>query len=339
MSFLRYILRRLLAIVPVVLGVMTLTFILSRLMPGDPVLAYLPLGRPNPELYEQIRHTLWLDRPMLLQFFKYIGDLFSGNWGRSIAISHGTNVWNLIIERLPRTIDIAIFSILIAAFLGLKTGLISATNRNKSKDTIIRGIALLGVSIPVFYLGVMLQWWLAYNLDWLPATGYKTRDYPNPPFVTGFRMIDSLFSGQLYLVADYLYHLILPVFCLTFITLASITRHSRSNMLEVLEKDYIRTARAKGCAEKDVIRTHAQKNSMIPTITIIGLSFASLLSGAVLTETTFNLNGLGKLLIDSIYGSDYWVLNALVFVTTIFFTGINLCVDVIYAIIDPRIRY
>ncbi|MFX1391055.1 MAG: ABC transporter permease [Promethearchaeota archaeon] len=339
MSLLRYIIRRIFAMIPVILGVMTLTFILSRLMPGDPVLAYLPLGRPDPELYERMRSMLWLDRPIIMQYFKYLGDLFSGNWGVSVSIAHGSNVWVLVTERIPRTVDIALFSIIIAAFLGTKTGLVSATNRNKPKDTLIRGFALLGVSIPVFYLGVLLQYWLAYIVRWFPATGYKTRYYTNPPFVTGFRIIDSLFSGQFYLITDYLYHLILPVFCLSFITLATITRQSRSNMLEVLEQDYIRTARAKGCPEKDVINIHAQKNSLIPTVTVIGLSFASLLSGAVLTETTFNLNGLGKLLIDSIYGVDYWVLNALVFVITIFFVIINLAIDVIYAIIDPRIRY
>jgi peptide/nickel transport system permease protein len=309
------------------------------MMPGDPILAYLPEGRPNPELYERMKSILWLDRPLTLQFLKYLGDLLSGNWGRSISISHGMDVWSLIIEKIPRTVDIAVYSIIIAAFLGTKTGLISATNRNKPKDTLIRGIALIGVSVPVFYLGILLQYWLAYIVGWFPATGYKTRSYPNPPFITGFRIIDSLFSGELYLVSDYLYHLILPVFCLTFINLASITRQSRSSMLEVLDQDYIRTARAKGCKEKDVINIHAQRNSLIPTVTVIGLNFAGLLSGAVLTEITFNLNGLGKLLIDAIFAADYWVLNALVFVITFIFVTLNLAVDLIYALLDPRVRY
>ncbi|MFW9829122.1 MAG: ABC transporter permease [Candidatus Thorarchaeota archaeon] len=339
MSLIKYTIKRLFAIIPILFGVMTLTFFLSRMMPGDPVLAYLPAGRPNPELYERIKNILWLDRPLSLQYLKYLGDLFTGNWGLSISISHGTPVWKLIIEKIPRTIDIAIFSILIAGFLGTKTGLISATNRNKPKDTLIRGLALIGVSIPVFYLGILFQYWLAYVIGWFPATGFKTRSYPNPPFITGFRLIDSLLSGQLYLVSDYFYHLILPVFCLSFINIASITRQSRSNMLEVLEQDYIRSARAKGCPEREVIHIHAQRNSLIPTITVIGLNFAGLLSGAVLTEITFNLNGLGKLLTDSIYAADYWVLNALVFVITIIFVTLNLVVDLIYALLDPRIRY
>jgi len=286
-----------------------------------------------------MKSILWLDRPIILQYFKYLGDLFSGNWGFSVSIAHGADVWTLIMERLPRTIDIAIFSIIIASFLGAKSGVISATHRNKGRDTVIRGMALVGVSIPVFYLGVLLQFWLGYVVGWFPATGYKTRWYTNPPFVTGFRMIDSLISGQLYFVTDYLYHLVLPVFCLSFITLAGITRQSRSSMLEVLEQDYIRTARAKGCREKDVINVHAQRNSLIPTITVIGLNFAGLLSGAVLTETTFDLKGIGKLMVDAIRESEYWILNALVFVITIIFVTINLSIDVVYALLDPRIRY
>jgi peptide/nickel transport system permease protein len=325
--------------IPVILGVMTLTFILSRMMPGDPVLAFLPPGHPDPDTYNYYYRYLWLDRPILVQYFKYLGDLFSGNWGKSVSIAHGVDVWPIIVEKLPRTIDIAMFSMVIAAFLGAKTGVISATHRNKPRDTVIRGMALVGVSIPVFYLGVLLQWWLAYLLDWFPATGYKTRSFTNPPFVTGFRIIDSLISGQLYFITDYLYHLILPVFCLAFISLAGITRQSRSSMLEVLEQDYIRTARAKGCKEKEVINVHAQRNSLIPTVTVIGLSFAGLLSGAVLTETTFNLNGIGKLMIDAIRESEYWILTALVFVVTIIFVSINLAIDVIYALVDPRIRY
>ena len=339
MSMLKYIVRRLIAMIPVILGVMTLTFILSRMMPGDPVLAYLPAGKPDPEAYHYWRSVLWLDRPILVQYFKYLGDLFAGNWGYSMSINKGQDVWSLIMQRLPRTIDIALFSMIIAAYLGTKTGVISASHRNKAKDTIFRGIALVGVSIPVFYLGVLLQYSVSYQLGWFPATGFKDAALTDPAYVTGFRMIDALISGELYMVTDYLYHIILPVFCLAFITLAGITRQSRSSMLEVLEQDYIRTARAKGCAEKDVINSHAQRNSLIPTVTIIGLGFAGLLSGAVLTETTFGLKGIGKLMVDSIRESDYWVLNALVFIVTIIFVSINLVIDVIYAMLDPRIRY
>ena len=160
-----------------------------------------------------------------------------------------------------------------------------------------------------------------------------------PEHITGFYMIDALLAGELYKIGDYLYHLIMPVFCLSFITLASITRQTRSSMLEVLEMDYVRTARAKGCKEKDVINSHALKNALIPTITVIGMILAGLLDGTVLTESTFGLVGIGRLLIDAISLSDYWVLNAVVFFITILYVFINLGTDMLYAILDPRIKY
>ena len=339
MSMIKFILRRMIAMIPVLFGTLTLVFVLSRLMPGDPILAYLPEGKVDRAMYNQMRIQLGFDQPIIVQYFRYVGDLFTGNWGYSISINRGQEVWSLIMQRLPRTVDIAIFSMLIAGFLGIKTGVVSAVHRNKPKDTILRGLALIGVAIPVFFMGMILQFTIGYLVPIFPTTGFKTYSYPNPPSVTGFRMIDAFLSGEFYMIGDYLYHLVLPVVCLSFIILAGITRQSRSSMLEVLEQDYVRTARAKGCKEKDVINTHARKNSLIPTITVIGLSFAGLLSGAVLTETTFGLVGVGELLIASIRDVDYWVMNALVFVITILFVSINLVTDVIYAMLDPRIVY
>ena len=344
MSLLKYILKRLLAAVPVIFGVMTLTFILSRFMPGDPVLAYLPEGKINWALYLKLKAQLGLNDPMHIQYFRYLGDILVGNWGISFSIARGMPVWELIMLKLPRTIDIALFAIIIAAAVGIKTGVISATHRNKAKDTIARGITLVGVALPVFFLGMLLQYTLGYliridDVAIFPTTGFKTVTYEDPAFVTGFRMIDAIISGEFYMVTDYLYHLALPVFCLAFISLASIVRQTRSSMLEVLEQDYIRTARAKGCKERDVINTHAKKNAMIPTVTIIGLGFGSLLTGAVLTETTFGLAGIGELLILAIRNSDYWVLNGLVFFFALVFISINLITDVIYGMLDPRIRY
>ena len=203
----------------------------------------------------------------------------------------------------------------------------------------MRGAALIGVSIPVFWLGLILQLTVSYRLDLFPATGYKTYGYPEPTFLTGFRIIDSLVSGEWYMITDYLYHLALPVLCLSFITLASITRQTRSSMLEVLQQDYVRTARAKGCREKDVINKHAKKNALIPTVTVIGLNIGALMGGAVLTETTFNLHGMGELMIRAIVDRDYWVINAIVFMITIVFIVVNLFTDILYARLDPRIKY
>jgi len=325
--------------IPVLFGVLTLTFVLSRYMPGDPVLAYLPPGHVDPDLYRQIFRQLGLDRPLYEQYFRYLGNLFTGDWGVSISIVRGMNVWDLIMVNLPRTVDISLLSIIIAAFIGIKTGVISAKHRNKAKDTIFRGISLIGVAVPVFFLGMLLQYVLGYIFPIFPTTGFKTYSYPDPAFVTGFRWIDALISQEIYMITDYLYHLILPVFCLSFISLAGIVRQTRSSMLEVLEQDYVRTARAKGCKEKEVINSHARKNAMIPTVTVIGLSFAGLLAGAVLTETTFGLYGIGQLLVQAIANSDYWVLNGLVFFFSLIFVTINLITDLIYGVLDPRIRY
>ena len=344
MSLLRYIIKSLLIAVPVLFGVLTLTFILSRFMPGDPVLAYLPEGHVNWEYYLQVYDDLGLNDPIIIQYFRYLGDILVGNWGVSLSIAYGMPVWELIMQRLPRTADIAIYSVVISAIIGVKAGIISAAHRNKAKDTFARGITLLGVALPVFFLGMLLQYTLGYmirinGVAILPTTGFKTPTFEDPPFVTGFRIIDAILSRQIYMIPDYLYHLILPVFCLSFISLAGIVRQTRSSMLEVLEQDYIRTARAKGCKEKDVINTHAKKNAMIPTVTIIGLGFGALLTGAVLTETTFGLAGIGELLILSIRNSDYYVLNGLVFFFALIFIAVNLATDVIYGMLDPRIRY
>ncbi|MFX1308834.1 MAG: ABC transporter permease [Promethearchaeota archaeon] len=345
MSLTKYIAKRILYAIPVVFGVLIIIFILSRLIPGDQVLSYLtsigiyPEGENFLQLYQQLRHELWLDTPIFLQFVRYLMDTFSGNWGYSVSNYPGQEVWSLIMLRLPRTIDIALFSILISIFLGIKLGVISASHRNKSSDTVLRGLALLGVSIPIFFLGNVLQYFLSLQLGWFPATGFKNRGYSDPDFISGFRIIDALFSGEFYLIFDYLHHLILPVFCLSFVTLGTITRQSRSSMLEVLEQDYVRTARAKGVNEKDVYRQHALKNSLLPTTTVIGLNLASVLSGTVLTEVTFDINGIGTLLVDSIFTHDFWVVNALIFVITIMYLSMSIAIDIGYSIIDPRIRY
>ncbi|TFF97071.1 MAG: ABC transporter permease [Promethearchaeota archaeon] len=338
MSMIKYIFRRILAAIPVLFGILTLTFILSRFMPGDPVLATLP-ERFNTEQYAAAYNALGLNKPIWDQYFIYLFDLFRGNWGQTYSLGRGKDVWIVILSRFPRTFDIAIISIIIASIIGLKTGVIAAKHRNKTRDTLFRGFALIGVSIPVFWLGLILQYIFGYQLGLLPATGYKTSGIGDPPLITTNRFIDSLISGKWYLAFDYIEHLILPVICLTFITIASITRQSRSSMLEVLEQDYIRTARAKGAKERDVVNTHAQKNALIPVATVIGLNFGGLLSGAILTETTFNLNGLGDALLTAIVNTDYWLLNGIVFLITIIFLTINLTLDILYAALDPRIRY
>jgi ABC-type dipeptide/oligopeptide/nickel transport system permease component len=341
MSFLGFVLKRILLTIPVIFGVLTITFFLSRLMPGDPVMQLLLQAqvRLDPYMYNQIMNQLGLNLPLHLQYFKYLGDIFTGNWGESLVYARGTDVWELIIFRLPKTIDLAFFGMVIASFVGIKIGIISATHRNKVRDTIFRSIGIIGVAFPVFVLGMLLQYWVAYQFPLFPMASYKTALYTDPPFVTGFYMIDALISGQFYKIPDYIYHLLLPIFCLSFVTLAGIVRQTRSSMLEVLQQDYIRTAKAKGCVRKHVIKKHALKNSLIPTVTVIGLNVATLLSGTVLLESTFGLPGMGLLLVDAALTRDYWLLISCMVVLAFIYIFTTLILDIIYGIIDPRIRY
>jgi peptide/nickel transport system permease protein len=280
-----------------------------------------------------------LNEPVLVQLWIYIQKLFTGNWGVSLIIRRDTPVWEMILDVFPRTAEIAILSVGIATIVGVKIGILSAVNRNKRKDTIIRFIALVGVAIPVFWLGMLLQFTFGYKLDLLPSTNYYDPNMHEVTKITHFRLIDTLIQGDFAAFWDTVLHLIMPVFCLSFIYLAGITRQTRSSMLEVLELDYVRTARAKGCKEKDVINKHAFRNALVPVITVIGLGFAGLLGGAVLTETTFNLRAMGMLTILAINSIDYDIINATIFIGTIILVSANLIIDLVYGIVDPRIRY
>jgi len=345
MSLLKYTIRRLISLIPILIGVLFLSYVLTRQMEGNPYQYRLSDSARQSEIewYWRQVELLGLDKNPVEQFFIYLGNLFLGKWGESISLNQGEPVWDLIMESFPKTVEITVLSVLFSAIVGIIAGIISSVHRNTPRDTIIRLIALMGVAIPVFWLGIMLQYIFSYKFDswvgWsLPGTLYNNPGQ-SPRIITRLRLLDCLLTGRFDLFWDTVRHLILPVFCLSFISIAGITRQSRSSMLEVLELDYIRTARAKGCKERAVINKHAFRNAMIPTITIIGLNFAGLLGGAVLTEHTFNLHGMGVLTLQSINGRDYFVINACVFMITIVFVLVNLITDIIYGIADPRIRF
>ncbi|MHA1887423.1 MAG: ABC transporter permease [Candidatus Helarchaeota archaeon] len=349
MSLLKYTIRRILALIPILLGVMFLTFWLVRAMPSDPWT--LMLGDSNLTQskldFIEAQKIKWgeIDEngnpvPIFTQFLIYIKNLLTGDWGVSIVVDKDRPVWEVISSRFPKTFEITILAITFSTLIGIRAGIFSAVHRNEWSDTIIRFIALVGVAIPVFWLGMILQYIFAIKLSWVDATLYQSPRYLLfKSDITGLRLLDSLLKGEFKVFWDTVSHLILPIFCLTFISLAGITRQTRSSMLEVLELDYIRTARAKGCTEKQVIYKHAWKNAQITTITIVGLSFAGLLGGAVLTETTFQLNGMGMLTIAAINAQDYFLINASVFLMTIIFVLANLITDILYGVVDPRIRY
>ncbi|MHA1519150.1 MAG: ABC transporter permease [Promethearchaeota archaeon] len=343
MSLLKYSLRRILALIPILLGVMFLTFWLVREMPSNPWM--LMLGESNITdsklAYVELQKQKWgAYENIFVQFFIYMKNIFQGDWGISLVVKKNVPVWEVIGSRFPRTLEITILAISFSTLIGIQAGIFSAVHRNEWSDTIIRFFALIGVAIPVFWLGMILQYIFTIRLDWLPTTLYQNARYLRyESDITGLRLLDSLLKGDFNIFWDTVQHLILPVFCLSFISLAGITRQTRSSMLEVLELDYIRTARAKGCSERQVIYKHAWKNAQITTITIVGLSFAGLLGGAVLTETTFQLSGMGMLAIAAIRAQDYFLINASVFMMTIIFVLANLITDILYGIVDPRIRY
>ena len=304
-----YIIKRLFMVIPILLGVATIVFTLMFVVPGDP--ARLLMGQHGDErVLESIRHEMGLDKPVYIQYVRFIGKLLKGDFGRSYRQKRPVAL--IIRERFPATAKLAIASMIIAIIIGIAAGIIAALHRNKVWDWIVMVLSLTGISMPVFWLGMMLILLFASGLGWLPVGGYGK-------------------SGDLR-------HLFLPALSLSTISIGYISRMMRSSMLEVIGKDYIRTARAKGLSEKAVILHHALRNAFIPVITVIGINFASLLGGAVATETVFAWPGLGRATVDAIRVRDLPVVEGCVLFLAFIFVLANLLVDLSYAWLDPRIR-
>ncbi len=302
-----YLIRRLLLAVPVLIGVSMLVFSIIRFIPGDPARAIAGV-HASPQYIEQVRKELLLDEGLHIQYFVYMGNLLQGDMGRSTFTRRPVTVE--LMQRFPNTLLLAASAMVIASFIGLSAGIISATRRYSLFDNVSMLAALVGVAAPVFWLGVMFQLLFSVQLGWLPSGGIGTWK-----------------------------HLVLPALTLGLATAALIARITRSSMLEVLRQDYITTARSKGLIERVVIYKHALKNALIPVVTVMGLQFGTLLGGAVLTETVFSWPGIGRLMVDSILARDYPVVQGAVLLLAVFFVLINLVVDIIYAFLDPRITY
>jgi peptide/nickel transport system permease protein len=305
-----YILRRLLATIPILLGVATIVFALMFIVPGDP--ARMLMGQHGDErTLASLRHEMGLDRPVYIQYARFIGKLARGDLGMSYRQKRP--VAEIIRDRFPATAKLALASMLIAIIVGVGAGIIAAVKRNTVWDWLVMVFSLSGISMPVFWLGMMLVLLFASGLGWLPVGGYgRTGD---------------------------LRHLVLPAVSLAAVSVGYIARMMRSSMLEVVGKDYIRTARAKGLSERAVILGHALRNAFIPVITVIGINFASLLGGAVATETVFAWPGLGRATVDAIRMRDLPVVEGCVIFLAFAFVAVNLLVDLSYAWLDPRIRY
>jgi peptide/nickel transport system permease protein len=330
-----YIIKRLLQIIPVVLGVTLIAFALIHLAPGDPVRTMLGQHATQQEI-DDIRAKYGLDQPLYVQYFIWLNDVLHGDLGRSI-LSH-EQVTTEIGSRFPNTIELAIAAMIFAVLIGVVAGVISATKQYSVADYSVMGLALFGISMPVFWLGIMLMMIFGVFLGWLPIGGRIDLLIPFQR-ITGFMVVDSIITGNGAALISVLRHLLLPAIALGTIPMAIIARTTRSSMLEVLRQDFIRTERAKGLSERKVIYKHAIRNAMVPVVTVIGLNFGLLLSGAILTETVFSWPGVGRLVIDSVYARDYPLVIGCILVFALVFVIVNLITDLLYTYIDPRIHY
>ena len=310
-----YLLRRVLAAIPVMGVVALFVFLLLRLTPGDPA-AILAGDNATPEQLEHIRTSLGLNEPLYTQFFTWIGKLLHADLG--VSLISNVPVLQMIGQRVEPSISIALSTILLSIIIAVPLGVIAASKHGTWIDRFVMGLSVLGFSVPVFVVGYILIEVFAIDLRWVPVQGFR-----------------SISSG----LSPFLERIVLPTFTLSFIYVALIARMTRASMLDVLGEDYVRTARAKGIGEVAVLLRHALRNAAVPVITVIGNGFALLISGVVVTESVFNLPGVGRLTVDAVLARDYPVIQAMILLTSLVYVTVNLLIDVAYTFLDPRIRY
>lgn len=332
---LKYIVKRILMLVPVLIGVSVIVFLIMRVFSPDP--APIVLGQhATVESVQKWREANGLNSPIYIQYFNFIKGAVTGDFGMSYYTK--TPVLKEILTRFPATIELAIAAIIFASLIGILIGVVSAVKKNSILDHSGMLLALIGVSMPIFWLGILLIILFSGVLHLLPSSG-RIDPLLQPFGGTGFYLIDTLASGDMEAFVDALKHLILPALALGMYSMAIITRMTRSSMLETMNQDYVRTAKAKGLGEGKVIFHHALRNAMIPVATVIGLQLGSLLGGAVLTETVFSWPGIGNYTVQCIMKSDFPVVQGVVLLIACIFVLINLVVDIIYAFLDPRIKF
>jgi peptide/nickel transport system permease protein len=316
-----YIIRRLLQGLVVLFLVTLFIFFIMRLLPGDPLVVYMAqqsqqLQDMPPEVIEQLRHEFGLDKPMLVQYVNWISDLLQGDFGESVF--YRQSVAKLMLQRFLVTAYLGVIAMIMSAIVGVAAGLLAAIRRGKWLDNIVTPLTYVGITIPVFWLGILMIYAFGLKLSWLPICGFT---WPTDDFWLSTRQA------------------IMPIICLAIFGLASNARQMRSSMLEVIQQDYIRTAWSKGLTERIVIFRHTLKNSLIPVITLIGVGFSYIFGGSVLVETVFAIPGLGRLLVSSIFAHDYVVVQGITLTIAIIVLLVNLFVDISYGWLDPRIRY
>ena len=333
---LSFLLRRVALVVPTFLGITLLVFTLIRLIPGDPVEALSGERGMTEERHQRLLHEFGLDRPLPVQYGDYVWKALHGDLGLS-AITHEP-VFSEFMARFPATIELSSVAMLLALSIGLPAGIVAAVKRNTAWDYSVMGASLTGYSMPIFWWGLLLILTFSVWLGWTPVSGRIAIQYDITP-VTGFMLVDSLLAGDKGAFRSALSHLILPAIALGTIPLAVIARMTRSSMLEVLREDYVRTARAKGAGRVRVVAVHALRNALIPVVTTIGLQVGTLLAGAILTETIFSWPGIGKWLVEAIHRRDYAAVQGGILMTATVIIGVNLVVDLLYGVINPRIRH
>ena len=331
----RFIVRRLVLAVPTLLGAVTVVFVLMRVVPGDPAIAILG-EQASPQALAEVRQQLGLNDPLPVQYARYVGGALRGDLGSSF--SRRSAVVAEVKRAFPATVELTVAALIVAVVVGLTAGIVAAVRPYSLADTFATLGALVGVSLPIFWLGLLAIYLFAVQLRWVPVSGRIDVTLGFAPR-SGFMLAESLLTGQLEAFWSALRHLVLPALVLSTVPAAYVARITRSSMLEVVRRDFVRTARAKGLSERAVLLGHTLKNALIPIITVIGLQVGHLLGGAVLTETIFSWPGVGKLMVDAIGARDLPLVQGAVLTATAVFVVVNLAVDVLYAYADPRIRY
>jgi peptide/nickel transport system permease protein len=330
------LLKRVLAAIPSLIGVVIVTFLLTRALPGDPA-AYFAGPAATKEAIEQIRATLGLDQPLIIQFFHYVTDLAHGDLGKSLTT--GQPVADEIRARLPASAELTLLGLIVSMAIAIPLGIMAATNPGSFIDHTCRIVTTAGVSLPVFFTGLILVYVFYYLLGWAPAPlGRLDVFYSAPPTVTGFYLIDSLIARDPETFVASLKQLILPALTLGIFSLAPIARMTRASMLSVLSSDFVRTARASGLAPYTVIVTYAFRNAMLPVITTLGMVFSFLLGANVLVEKVFAWPGIGSFAVEALIASDFAPVQGFVLTMAILYVALNLLIDILYGLIDPRVR-
>ncbi|MCA6222618.1 MULTISPECIES: dipeptide ABC transporter permease DppB [Photorhabdus] len=336
---LQFILRRLGLVIPTFIGITLLTFAFVHMIPGDPVTIMAGERGISAERYAQLMAEMGLDKPLWQQYFHYVSNVLHGDLG--VSMKSRISVWEEFVPRFKATLELGICAMLFAIAVGIPVGVLAAVKRGSVFDHTSIGLSLTGYSMPIFWWGIMLIMLVSVQLDLTPVSGRISDsvflDDSHP--LTGFMLLDTLFWGEEGNFKDAVMHMILPAIVLGTIPLAVIVRMTRSSMLEVLGEDYIRTARAKGLSRIRVIVVHALRNALLPVVTVIGLQVGIMLAGAILTETIFSWPGLGRWLIDALQRRDYPVVQGGVLLVAIMIILVNLIVDLLYGIVNPRIRH